>query len=121
MVDYFFTDSKWCDEVNTKGMVYDGEFLKAGAPRCDVLYGDRAKERLAFRRNNNIPYDAKIVMFAPTFREGAKDGKRTVYSEIWSIDFDRLLNNLEKMIWRRMLLMYQGSSPTCKLLRKIPR
>ncbi len=96
MVDYFVTDSKWCDEVNPKGMVYDGEFLKVGAPRCDVLYGDRAKERLAFRRNNNIPYDAKIAMFAPTFREGAKDGKRAVYSEIWNLDFDRLLNNLGK-------------------------
>ena len=35
-------------------------------------------------------------MYAPTFREGAKDGKRTVFSEVWTIDFERLLENLEK-------------------------
>ena len=37
-----------------------------------------------------------IIMYAPTFREGAKDGKRTVFSEVWTIDFERLLENLEK-------------------------
>ena len=40
--------------------------------------------------------EAKVVMYAPTFREDAKDGKRTVFSEAWTIDFERLLENLEK-------------------------
>lgn len=30
------------------------------------------------------------------FREGAKDGKRSVYSEVWTIDFKSMLDNLEK-------------------------
>ena len=35
-------------------------------------------------------------MFAPTFREGARNGKRAVFSEVWTIDFKRMLDNLEK-------------------------
>ena len=38
----------------------------------------------------------KVVMFAPTFREGAVNGKRTVFSEVWSLDFQRLLHSLER-------------------------
>ena len=49
-----------------------------------------------FRKKHNLPLEAKVVMYAPTFREGAKDGKRTVFSEVWTIDFERLLENLEK-------------------------
>lgn len=37
-----------------------------------------------------------MVMFAPTFREGSVGGRRTVFSEVWSLDFQRLLHNLEQ-------------------------
>ena len=96
MVDYFVTDSKWCDEVNPKGMVYDGAFLKVGAPRCDILYGDRSEYKRMFRTKHNIPEDAKVIMYAPTFREGSRNGKRLVFSEIWSFDFKRLLDDLKR-------------------------
>ena len=96
MIDDLVIDSKFCELASPKGLIYDGHFLKTGAPRCDVLYGDRSEKKKAYRRRNNLPKDVKILLFAPTFREGAKDGKRFVYSEIWSIDFGRLLKNLEK-------------------------
>lgn len=94
MVDYFVTDSLWCDEVNPKGMLYNGPVLKYGAPRCDALYGDREKKKKEFREIHKLPLESKLVMFAPTFREGSVNGKRTVFSEIWSLDFKRLLKNL---------------------------
>lgn len=96
MIDHVAIDSEWCAQMYPKGMVYDGEFLWSGAPRCDVLYGDRSFYQEKYRRENNLPDDAKLVMFAPTFREGVKDGKRTIFSEIWSLDFERMLHNLEK-------------------------
>lgn len=96
MIDHVAIDSEWCAQMYPKGMVYDGEFLWSGAPRCDVLYGDRSIYQKKFRKENNLPEDAKIVMFAPTFREGVKDGKRTIFSEIWSLDFERMLQNLQK-------------------------
>jgi len=96
MIDDLVTDSKFCDLATPKGLIYEGHCLKTGAPRCDILYGDRSKIKTDYRTKNGLPKDAKILLFAPTFREGAKDGKRFVYSEIWTIDFKRLVNNLEK-------------------------
>lgn len=96
MIDELVIDSKFCELNSPKGLIYDGHYLKTGAPRCDVLYGDRSEKKREYRRKNNLPDDAKILLFAPTFREGAKDGKRFVYSKIWSIDFKRLIDNLEK-------------------------
>lgn len=95
MIDDLVIDSEWCEQVSPKGLVYDGTYLKTGAPRCDVLYGDRTKYKKLFKNRHGIPEDAKVVMFAPTFREGAKNGKRSVYSELWTVDFKRLLTTLE--------------------------
>ncbi len=41
MIDDLVIDSKWCELVSPKGLVYEGTYQKTGAPRCDVLYGDR--------------------------------------------------------------------------------
>lgn len=95
MIDGLVIDSKWCEQCFDKAMVYDGVMLKTGAPRCDALYGDRSERRKAFRQRHGLKADARIVMFAPTFREGAKDGKRYVFSEVWTIDFERLIAALE--------------------------
>lgn len=96
MIDHVISDSKWCEEVNPKGLVYDGEYLKTGAPRCDILYGDREMWKVQFREKHGISKDAKVIMYAPTFREGAKNGKRRVFSQEWSLDFGRLLQNLTR-------------------------
>lgn len=96
MIDKIVIDSEWCAEMYPKGMVYSGGFLWAGAPRCDVLYGNREKRKEQFCKKYNISKEIKLVMFAPTFREGSVNGKRTVFSEVWTLDFRRLLDNLEK-------------------------
>lgn len=96
MIDGLVIDSAWCEQCFDRALVYQGSFIKTGSPRCDVLYGDRSVYRERFRRKHGLPPDAKVVMFAPTFREGAKNGKRSVYSEAWSIDFKRLLESLER-------------------------
>ena len=96
MIDRVVIDSKWCEEVHPRGLVYKGEFLRTGAPRCDVLYGNRTRYKEMFRKQNKIKKESKIVMFAPTFREGAIDGRRIVFSQEWSLDFERLLQNLGK-------------------------
>ncbi len=95
MIDYVVVDSKWCEEVFPKGLIYNGNFLRAGAPRCDILYGERIKYRDKFRRQYGLTNKDKIIMFAPTFREGSINGKRTVYSEVWTLDFRRLLRSME--------------------------
>ena len=95
LIDELVIDSKFCEIMCPKGLIYEGSYLKTGAPRCDILYGDRTIIKRAYREKKGLSEDAKILLFAPTFREGAKDGKRFVYSEIWTIDFRRLLSNME--------------------------
>ena len=91
MIDDLVIDSDWCEQSFDKALVYEGTYLKTGAPRCDILYGDRNALKNKFHKKYNLPDNARVVMFAPTFREGAKNGVRSVYSEIWTIDFKRLI------------------------------
>lgn len=115
MIDDLVIDSDWCEQCFDKALVYEGTFLKTGAPRCDVLYGDRSLLKERFHGKYNLPEDAKVIMFAPTFREGAKDGIRSVYSEIWSIDFKRLIDNLEKKFggeWYVCIRVHPQLAPT---------
>ena len=117
MIDGLVIDSSWCEQCFDKALVYEGNFLKTGAPRCDVLYGDRSKYKELFRKKYNLPPEANIVMFAPTFREGAKNGKRSVYSEIWTIDFKRLINNLEEKfggVWYICIRVHPQLAPVFK-------
>lgn len=115
MIDDLVIDSTWCEEVSPKGLVYEGTYQKTGAPRCDVLYGDRSRAKKIFRERHNLPKDARVLLFAPTFREGAKDGKRFVFSEIWSIDFKRLLHTLERKFggtWYLCVRVHPQLAPT---------
>ena len=94
MIDAVTISSKWGENVFPRGLLYDGELLMTGSPRCDILYGNLEKARKKFREKHNIPNDAKLIMFAPTYREASKRGMRSIMSEISSIDFKRLLKNL---------------------------
>lgn len=96
LIDGLVIDSNWCEVCFDKAMVYNGRLLKTGAPRCDVLYGDMRHYKELFRKKHDLPSDAKVVMYAPTFREGAKEGKRFVYNKKWSLDFQRLLESFNK-------------------------
>lgn len=96
MIDDIVIDSKWCEDSFYKSLVYRGTYLNTGLPRCDVLYGDRKEYHNQFCKKHDIPLEAKILMYAPTFRESVKNGKRSVFSAVWTIDFGRVLKNLEK-------------------------
>lgn len=95
MIDDILIDSEWCARMYPKGMIYKGSFLRTGSPRCDTLYGDRKKYKEKFCRDFGIDKNIKLVMFAPTFREKIINGKRDIYSENWTIDFQRLLKDLQ--------------------------
>jgi CDP-glycerol glycerophosphotransferase len=120
MIDDLVIDSDWCEQCFDKGLVYDGSYLKTGAPRCDVLYGDRTKYHDRFCNKYGIPTDSKVIMFAPTFREGSKNGKRSVFSEIWTIDFRRLIGNMEKKFggtWYLCIRVHPQLAPSFKEYR----
>lgn len=103
MIDAVLSDSKWCDIIFPKGLLYNGPFLKTGSPRCDVLFGDRSEKKRVFYEKFNIPDGQRLVLYAPTYREASNNGVRSVSSEASSLDFDRLIRNLNTVTgdeWR---------------------
>jgi len=115
MIDDLVVDSAWCEAVSPKGLLYEGTYLKTGSPRCDVLYGDRRWAKKQFHDRHNLSENAKVLLFAPTYREGSREGKRFVFSEIWTIDFKRLIHVLERKfggIWYLCVRVHPQLAPT---------
>lgn len=96
MIDCTMIDCKWCELMYPKGLLYDGEMLYSGAPRCDGLFGDRTEIRARLRQKHGLYNGIKILLFAPTFRESSHGGKRGVYIGRWSIDLKRVMTAFEK-------------------------
>ncbi len=96
LADYVLSNSEWCTERYPKMLLYKGEILKTGSPRCDIFTTKRTKLYTMIRERYGIPADGKIVMFAPTFRGGGQKGKRQVYSEEPTLDFEMLSNTLHE-------------------------
>lgn len=96
MTDYVICDSEWGRQVYPKGLVYDGDYLKYGSARCDILVNSREQQYVKIRETYHLPKDAKIVMFAPTFRETGQKGQRGVFVEENTLDFTRMMKNLGK-------------------------
>ncbi|MCI8724727.1 MAG: hypothetical protein HFG66_01120 [Hungatella sp.] len=96
LIDYVLSGSKWCDHMYRKGLIYDGKIVKTGTPRCDVLFNQREEKRLQMRQEYSIPQEAKIMLYAPTFRGGSQNKARSVNTEESTVDFERLIEALEK-------------------------
>jgi len=77
-------------------LLYDGEICKTGSPRCDIFINKRQELYQNIREKYNLSKEAKIVMFAPTFRGGSQKGKRQVFAEIPTLDFELVRKTLHK-------------------------
>ena len=78
MIDYVLSNSKWYDDTLPTGMIYDGSVLRTGSPRCDILVNDRTVVRKKVREAYHLEEDAKILMYAPTFRGGSQGTDRAI-------------------------------------------
>lgn len=96
MIDYVLSNSKWYDDTLPTGMIYDGSVLRTGSPRCDILVNDRTAVRKKVREAYHLEEDAKILMYAPTFRGGSQGTDRAIAVNQGFPDFGRLLGALEK-------------------------
>lgn len=96
LIDYVLSGSKWCDHMYRAGLIYDGKIIKTGTPRCDVLFNQREEKRKLMRSEYHIPEDAQIMLYAPTFRGGSQNMKRSVNAEESTVDFSKLIVSLER-------------------------
>lgn len=109
LVDYCLSNSKYCDDVYPKKLLYNGPTLRVGSPRVDTLINDREKLHIKLREDIGLDRDVKLLLFAPTFRSGNQQGKRVVAAETPQIDFDKLIEALRKRFggdWRILLRLH---------------
>lgn len=96
LADYVISNSEWCTKFVPDQLIYTGEILKTGSPRCDVFFNGREDVYRKLRKHYKIPQDAKVALFAPTFRGGSQKGNRQVFVEEPTLDFARMTEALEQ-------------------------
>ena len=98
MIDYVLSNSKWYDDTLPTGMIYNGAILHTGSPRCDILINDKTSVRKKVRDNYHLPQNAKILMYAPTFRGGSQETERSIQVGQNFPDYQQIICALEKKI-----------------------
>ena len=96
MMDYVLSNSKWYDKTLPTGMIYSGPILRTGSPRCDGLVGDRKEARKRVREKYQLPKEAKILMYAPTFRGGSQETERSIQAGEGFLEYQRVVEAMEQ-------------------------
>ncbi|MFV0238804.1 MAG: CDP-glycerol glycerophosphotransferase family protein [Lacrimispora sphenoides] len=96
LADYVISNSEWCTKLIPDQLIYTGKIIKTGSPRCDIFFTRREEVYRELRNRYEIPQDAKIALFAPTFRGGSQKGNRQVFVEEPTLDFARMVHVLEQ-------------------------
>ncbi|MDR1772923.1 MAG: CDP-glycerol glycerophosphotransferase family protein [Hungatella sp.] len=94
--DYVISNSEWCTKLIPDQLIYTGRIIKTGSPRCDIFFTRREEVYRELRNRYGIPQDARIALFAPTFRGGSQKGNRQVFVEEPTLDFARMVNALQQ-------------------------
>ncbi|MGL5617131.1 MAG: CDP-glycerol glycerophosphotransferase family protein [Sarcina sp.] len=87
--DLLLSGSKYTTETFQRAFWYDGEILECGTPRNDLLVNLEEEKIKAIKEKNNIKNREKILLYAPTFRNGRD-------KSIYNLDFKRIKEVLEK-------------------------
>lgn len=68
MCDLILSGCQYRTEVIKRAFWYDGEILEKGTPRNDILFKDHTVIRERIFSMYGLPSEAKILLYAPTFR-----------------------------------------------------
>lgn len=77
MTDLFLSNSRVLSDCYRNAFWCKCEIMECGFPRNDVLFGQTPEQVAAIRQRLGVPEDAKLALYAPTFRD---DGSTDCYS-----------------------------------------
>lgn len=86
-IDLMISNSKHLSDIYRRAFWYEGKILEAGYPKNDILFTDNAKYKDKVRHQLGLSKDIKILLYAPTFREGHS-------TNAYDIDFASLLASI---------------------------
>ena len=99
-VDYFLVGSKFAEKVVRSMFRYEGEYLKCGYPRNDIIFYVTEQQKTNIRKKLGVDANSKILLYAPTFKENSKNKEE--------IDFDKLIDLLETKDGDNWALVLRG-------------
>lgn len=90
--DFIVTGSKFAEKMYKSAYRYNGEFLKVGLPRNDVLINMKQETINKIKIRLGLDFNYKIMLYAPTLRRKAAKEKEN--QEIADIDLLEVINKL---------------------------
>jgi len=88
-IDLLLSNCKFWSKCFRSCFWYDGPILEKGLPKNDLYFRDIPALRTMIRRYYQIPGDAKLVLYVPTWRENRR-------LNVYHLDFEGCLDAFEK-------------------------
>lgn len=89
MANLFIANGKHIRNLYRNSFWYEGEILEVGSPRNDIFFKNTTPLKEYIARYFSIPQEARIVLYAPTFRNNRA-------SEIFDLDYNACVDALKK-------------------------
>ncbi len=90
ITDLMLANNTYTENLIRKYFWYDGNIMKVGLPRNDIMFKKEEKIIEKVYSYFNIERDIHFVIYTPTFRQN-KEG-----IEFYKFDYDKVCNSLEK-------------------------
>ena len=87
MVDFCISNGAFMTQIYKNSFWYSGKVLEFGSPRNDLLINN-STDTDVIKRKLHLQEDAKIILYAPTFRDDGSFG-------IYNIDYTRIISALK--------------------------
>lgn len=123
--DFYVTESKdgYCDlaiagsdygeRQYRSAFRYNGEVMKVGTPRNDVLINPDSKKISDIKRNLGINTDVKVLLYAPTLRR--INSRDHLAQEVKSLSIGRTLNALGNKYGEKWICLMRAHPARCGL------
>ncbi|WP_166849842.1 bifunctional glycosyltransferase family 2 protein/CDP-glycerol:glycerophosphate glycerophosphotransferase [Isoptericola sp. BMS4] len=113
--DYLLAQNDYSARIFPSAFGYDGPVLTQGYPRNDSLVDGTADiTRAEVRKRLGLGDDARVLLYAPTWRDNIKEGAR--YGRVAFLDFDRLA----EATGPGTVVLYRGHANTASSSSDLP-
>ena len=99
-IDLLLAGCDFSTEIFEKAFWYNGDIMKSGTPRCDILVNNPESIRDKVYNYYNIEKDMKILLYAPTFRKNQTP-------DLHGFDINAIQKALQTKFGGKWLVMYR--------------
>ena len=117
-MDYCMVGSDFDEETCRTGFDFNGEFIRVGSPRSDVLFQDGVRDMVLERLG--ISYDMQTLLYAPTFRSKNNTSLIGCMRDV-DIDFEMLKSTLEKRFGGKWMILLRIHPDVAMESRKVKK